>query len=357
MKIEKAMMTSVINKLKPAIPKATLDFPRGILFKDGGFFAFNLEVGVKANLNIDSEENFIIPIEALELIPKLPDGELEIKCKKNNRVSIKCKGIETEYSSLPADDYPALPELSDKRPVSMMNSDEFTKQVNATLYAINEHTSREQLRGLSFKTENGFLNVVGTDTYRVSWYQTKCDDEINFLIPKSAAKQVLKIIEDSDDVAVLHDDKQAIFSVENFQVFTRLLVFNGKGIDFTSLFPKDASGVRVNRSELIKAIDRVITADPNNKEAMLIDIKNTLMTLRGRTDKTAYKEDVNLLEETDMETTIALNPKYLKECLQSYEAEELPITIKDAQSPISIDVPEENLKSLLMITRVRELEG
>ncbi len=355
MKIGKATLVDVINKLKPAIPKTTLGVPRGILLKDHGLFAFNLEIGIKANLELETDESFIIPYEALELILKLPDGVIEIKSKKDHRIVIKCMGIQTEYASLPPEQFPALPEVSPNVSVSMMNCEEFSKQVKATLYAVDDTAQHEFIRGLLFKVENDKLDVIGTDSYRISWYQTECKDELNFRIPKMAVEQVMKIIDGEEEVGVLHDEKIAIFSVKEYQVFTRLLVNETKGVDVRSFFNQKTDPVLVNRRELIESIDRVITiisTNASDKRSMVIDVENTSLKLSAKSDTSDYEETIQLVEPTDLKLKIGINPKYMKDALKSYSVENLALGFTGPVTPILINVEEENLRSLLLPVKI-----
>jgi DNA polymerase III sliding clamp (beta) subunit (PCNA family) len=85
MKIEKSVFAKKLIKLKAAVPnKTTHESLQGILLKDNYLIAYNLEIAVKAKLDIETDESYIIPIKKIDLIIKLQDGIIEIKADNNN---------------------------------------------------------------------------------------------------------------------------------------------------------------------------------------------------------------------------------------------------------------------------------
>ena len=94
--------------------------------------------------------------------------------------------------------------------------------------------------------------MVATDSYRLAEHKLgKHRGKLNFLVPATAASDLLRIIGDSsDEVTITHDDQQVMYKVGDVILVARLI--EGNYPDYRKLIPtKFATVARLAREDFI----------------------------------------------------------------------------------------------------------
>ena len=168
--IERSEIAEKLGKLKSVVPaKTEFEGIKGVLFKDNRLTAYNLELGVISPLKVETEEQFVLPARAIEMIENLPNGPMEITADEKNQVVIKTGGIKNKLLSTPADKFPEVEIVDDCIGSFSIKGGELFDAISAVLYAVPAQNTKPQMTGVLFDSHDGYLNIVGCDGYRMAW--------------------------------------------------------------------------------------------------------------------------------------------------------------------------------------------
>ena len=336
MKIEKSAIASRLGKLKNVISGRTVtDALQGVLFKDNCLTANNLEIGVKANLEIETDETFIIPLKAIELIESLPDGIVEITTDKSHAITIKTEGIKNKFQSFPPESFPAIQSvINDISTVSISSSD-LQDAINSVMYAVAAQHNNQILTGLLFDSSDGVLNIVGCDGFRLAWSKLDYDKEFKFVVPKAAIQKLMSI-GISGEIQVSYDSKTAIFKSKDYIVSTRLL--EGSYLNYKKMFPKYDNTTIIDRTAFIESLRRsMICADDRLKGAVKLQLEESRMHITSNSSVSEYAENIKLEAPIDAPIAIGFNAHYIVDCLRSFSCEKVEVSFGQAVQPMVVD--------------------
>jgi len=346
--IDKATLSAKLNKLKSVVPGKSCTIPalQGVLFSDNTLAAYNLEIAIRTTIDTDTSESFIIPASALDLIPKLPDGEIEI-IEQNNQLTINASGIKSKHSTLPVSEYPSLPVVKTQTK-NTINGAELEKTLTKIIYAVAADIGRPILTGVLFQTEEEDLNIVATDAHRLAWAKIKYNEPADYVVPKLAIQKLLSIGL-AETVEIHHTNNLALFITGEYNIITRLL--EGQYVDYKRVLPNHNNTFKANRKQLQEAVERSLLAINQEKlstNSIMLEIEADQMKLTTKSSVSEYVEYITLSEAAKQSAQIAFNPKYLLESIKSFD-DEIIFYIGTSQQPMLLQ--HENLNSLLLPVR------
>lgn len=341
MLVEKSIIAPKLAKLKTILSKSTAS-TEGVLFKDNCLTATNFEICITSNLDINTDDSFIIPARAIDLIENLPEGTIEIIPDGDN-IRIKAKGINNVFQSVNPNTFPQI-ETESETECGSISCVDFTKAINSVIYAVSDKSPKPILNGIYFESKNGKLNLVGCDGYRMAWVKMDYENEFNFIVPKAHIKNVLSLCK-SDDVHISCSKLNAIFKTDEFTIRSRLL--EGTYIAYESMFTKRGNITAINRQVLVESLKRaIINVEDRNKALLKFNINNKKMTITAESSLSKYMEEIELEKDIIEPLDIGFNGVYLMDCLKALDSEVLEFNFGTGLQPLII---EESDKSSLVL--------
>ncbi len=346
MKIDKQTIAQKIDKIKSVVPtKTPMATIQGILYKEGYLIASNMEMTVKANLEAQGEEIFIIPSKAFDLIKNLPDGEVEITTDNKFAITIKAKGIKNKFQSFDPETFVMMNTTVQEADGISIDSAKFMDAVGKVMYAVSSTTTNQIMNSLCMEAAGGTLNMVGLDGHRISWNQMKYDKEFSLLIPKSAMEKLISL-DIKGNLTISYDKFSAIFTTDEYEVHTRLTA--GEYYKFKQMFQDAPNSTVVYRKELLDALHRAsICADKEGTPVKLSFEKSEIKVSLG-TSTSEYYETVSLQKTIENDIVIGFNPKLVIEALKSFTCENIAIQLNMAKAPMLIEAEDSDLKALVL---------
>jgi DNA polymerase III beta subunit len=321
--IDKSEIAAKLGKIKSAITtKSTIPALQGVLLKDGYLTAYNLEYGITAKLNIISDEQFIIPAKAVDMIDALPDGPIELYTDEESNLIIKTRSIKNRFATAAVADYPDIPSVSEGAPITI-DSEQLTYAVSSVLYAVSVNPSRPALMGVYFEATDGALNFVGCDGYRIAWNKIKMDGSFSFIVPRESVQKMLSVGL-TGDVEISFDTKRAIFRSAEYTVFTRLL--EGNYLQYQKSIPDYKTTVIANRKDLLTCIHRaMICMDNRLKSKVKLEFADKEIGISLSTPSSDYAEAVKLETAYNGSLLIGFNAQFLHDALRYFDCENIEI--------------------------------
>jgi len=317
--------------------------------------ATNLDIGITHFIGskITQEGAITVPARLMQdFVSSLPDSVLNLELT-DNKLHINNDQYQSTINGIVADDFPVMPAIKEgvtwKGPAA-----DFKKALSQVVFAASADDSRPVLNGVYFHLASGQAVVVATDSYRLAEAKlTKTAKDINFLVPASAAQDLLRIISDNDkEVVVTHDEQQVLFQVGDVSLVARLI--EGNYPDYRKLIPSKFETIaKLTRADFI-----------NISKVSALFARESAGSITIKADKETAAVSINAIASQLGENTakadakvtgggeVTLNSRYLIDALNAFGAEEVEFCFNGKLEPCILrSAKEPNYLHLIMPLR------
>ncbi len=331
MRIDKQLFAEKLKRLKVIIPTGGMvESLQGVLVADGMVTANNLNYGMQVPLNIpDCTERFFLPQKAIDLILRLPDGMMDIEVDEDFSVQIRIGNISNKFSGINPDTVPKLPAIK-KSDKTWVDAEEFLTAIKTVIYATEKTHLRPVMAAVALLAEDGLLNIVATDSHRLSWYQMEYLEKLSLIIPTDAAQQLIRA--SLTGKLTIYDNKNnALFETADCRFFTRTVA--EPYVDYQMLFKNmPSSNLTVDKRKLMDSLERASISADNNVVRLHFRSADVL-TVKAQSQYGQFAEDIPV-EGPKEDFTLACNVKYALDALRSHPEEEIKGVVKGPLAPI-----------------------
>lgn len=282
--------------------------------------ATNLEVGINCWIGAKASEEGALTVPARlfsEFITSLPGGNLELSTNDNNLVVV-APHVQSTINGISAEEFPLIPQIKSK-PTLEMPVDQLKDALAQVVIAASTDEARPILTGVYIYNEGTKLNVVSTDSYRLAerrlTLKKKPEIDIKVVIPGRTIQELVRLLDNQEQVSIYIDDNQAMFELDGIQLTSRLI--EGQFPDYRQIIPKTAeTTVELETAEMARITKLASLFARENAGSIRLDIKS-----EGRIDVVANPSQVGentssadcQVEGDDGE--ISLNARYLTDAL------------------------------------------
>ena len=355
------LQDAILIAQKAITGKSTITILEGILIKAQGntltLIGSDKDISIETKLAADIKQPGEIVIDSKifgEIIRKLPNDKVTIETLDNNTVQITCLKSVFNIVYMDADQFPELPKINENQIFSIPQST-LKNMIKGTSFAITQDESRPILQGILFEVNDGHLNLVALDGYRLAVRTELLDtsNSINAVIPGKTLIEVAKILEDSDEnVNITFTTNHILFSLENTKVISRLL--EGEYIKYNSLLPQEYKLlVNIKRQDLQNGIERAsLMSTDSNSNLIKLNIESDTIIITSNSQLGKVREEVAIdLQGESLQ--IAFNSRYILDILKNMEAEEIIMEFTSSVSPCILkDKESDKCKYLVLPVRL-----
>ena len=273
-----------------------------------------------------------------EIIRKVDSEMVEISVV-DDLAKIKSDKSIFSVNCIPAIDYPSIL-FNDSANGQTFSIDalELKSLFDQTLFATSDKESRPILTGLNFKCEGNSLEVVATDTYRLTKKVLTINESLQFnvTVPKAALDDVNKIVELGQNVIVTITDKKVLFNLGDCMINTRII--SGTYPDTSRLIPNEFSQtLSISTKELVGALDRacILLTEKNNVVKLNMDTEEVFVS--SKSSEIGYVvEKLNEYAYEGEKLTISFSAKYLLDAIRALASDEISLHFTGDMKPIII---------------------
>lgn len=272
---------------------------------------------------------------------------------KDQQVFVQTDQSQADFSIIPADEFPVLPEAEDISLFSI-SSNEFLKSMNKVLFSCSTDlsTGRIQQSGVFFEIdhENNELHLVGLDGFRLSKRVTQITEvkeggtQKELIVPGRYLQELVKILQDygTDTIVKVYLSKsnaQIIFMFEDVQFSIGLL--EGPYPEYKKIMPDGYSfRFEVEKKDLehaIKVINTFARGNLGNKTLFDYDLETSTITLQSAVTDIGKGEThmtvANSEGESDLKSAYVL--RFLQDVVNHVSGETL---IFESKGPLAASV-------------------
>ena len=361
--------------------KIGLPIYNGILFevnKDNKvhLFATDLEIGIDCYIPAQVIEDgaVVIPNRIIsELIRKFPEGNIEVESKENNITTIKENNSVYKVLGFSADEFSNFPEIEIKSKIKL--SQEILKDtIQKTIFSASRDENRSFLNGALFKIINNEIEVVTTDSHRLSLKTIpapEIDENIiqegEVIIPYRTLSELYKLLTDEKEVFVEINvgEKQIVFILfpngqkNSIRIYSRLI--EGQFPNYHQIMPKSfKTEIKINTDEFRNKMERIslFVREDLNTVKLKIENKEDVSEKKCEIIIKALSQNIGEAHETIIcfkkgkDIIITFNSKYILDVLKIIKTKNIEIKFNDPLNPVIIH-PEKDKNYLYILMPVR----
>jgi len=225
--------------------------------------------------------------------------------------------------------------------------------INKVEFAVSVDETRYILTGIYMRGQNGVIAVVGTDGFRMAFYQKEIDGLKSFpgmTIPKRSVSEVERVIEENEDVHIVLDDKHVQFSTAKMKIISRII--EGNFPDYENVLPVGNTNIaQVDRNLFFKGLKKVSSIIGRSEPAK-VTFAGDSMTIEAESDIGRAKEVIGMKYDGDS-VVMNFNVKFLLDLVTHLTTDEVTIVAPKAYGAVLFHSKEiDGYKNIVMPIRV-----
>ncbi|HCM52282.1 TPA: DNA polymerase III subunit beta [Candidatus Saccharibacteria bacterium] len=318
--------------------RATLPILSNVLIKTNknrlNLSATNLDIAITQTVGskVEKEGALTVPARLMQdFVNNLPDAVIKLETK-DDKLYIWADRYQSVINGVAADDFPVMPDI--KNGITWKTkTGELKKGLQKIVFAASADDSRPVLTGVLFHVVDNKTIIASTDSYRLAEYKyPTAKTDVNFLLPHTAANDLLRIMTDeAQALTITHDDQQVSFATGDTILVARLI--EGSYPDYQKLIPKKfETAVRLSRAEFMN-ITKVSSLFARESAGSV--------TISAEADKVSINAIASQVGENTASADaqvkgggeVTLNSRYLIEALNVFEGEQIEFCFNGKLEP------------------------
>lgn len=318
----------------------------------------NLDIAVRTMIPATVEEkgSIVVPAQLLsDILKAAPEGAVTLKHDGvSGELKLSIGRGKFSIKTLAVEDFPEFPSVDEKVKL-VLPVTTFVEALTQVLRSVSREETRPVLNGVLFSYADGNLELVSTDSYRLTRRILKIVKG-----PKTTVKQVVpyRVLEEiaklskGKDITIALGEYQARFETTDVNITSRLI--EGTFPEYERLLPDSQKyKINVDRGALQGAITRAaIMAEKNH--AIHLHVGAHAITIRSeQAGVGTSEEDVPIAIETDADMTVAFNSRYCLDGIASIGGNEVVIGMESSTNPaVFYNLKQEDFLYLIMPLRL-----
>ncbi|MDO7883178.1 DNA polymerase III subunit beta [Salinibacterium soli] len=325
--------------------RTTLPILSGVLIEAGDqgltLSSFDYEVSARTQIAAQVDEAGTVLVSGrllADIASRLPNAPVTFTTDEG-RIVVSCGSANFTLLSMPVEEYPTLPEVSEN--AGVVKAEDFAAAIAQVAVAASRDDVTPVITGVQLEVSENNISLVATDRYRVAVREIEWDaatsgiDQATALVPARTLTEIGKTFGHSGTISVAitnTDDRELIAFHADNKTVTSLLI-KGNFPPVKRLFPETVDNYAVlNTAELIESVRRVSLV--LEREAAL----RFSFSLEGLTLEAIGSEQAQASESIDAfltgsDTVVSLKPQFLLDGLSSVHSEFVRISFTKTENP------------------------
>jgi len=244
------------RSLMPILSNIMIDFKK----TDTTIYSTDLELSAIGYIDFKASEERKIVIHGrkfLEILREMDNGEITLQIEENV-LTIKQKQTEIVLSLQDPEEFPEVKKIGGNEEL-IIDGTSFLEMIVMVSFAISTDETRYVLTGMYISGKDGNIVVVGTDGFRMAFYQKPLEGIKSFkgiTIPKRSLSEIERVIDEGENVKLTIEEKHIQISTKNIVVVSR--VIEGSFPDYENVIPQTNDNVvLLNKESFIKGLKKV----------------------------------------------------------------------------------------------------
>lgn len=306
--------------------------------------------------NYEGEGRFAISSKTLlEALKEIPEQPLSFQINMDN-LEITVEYLNGKYSMMGqnADEYPQASSLGDNAVHVAIEANTLLTGVNRCIFATADDELRPVMNGIYFDITTENITLVASDGHKLvrnKTFKSSGNEKAAFILPKKPANLLKNLLpKEEGDVQIEFDDKNAMFTMENYQMVCRLI--EGRYPNYNSVIPSNnPHRATVDRSSFISALRRVSVFSSQASSLIKLSLSENQMKISAQDiDFSTSAEEMLTCQYDGNNMSIGFKSSFLIDILNNIAAQEVVIELADpSRAGVIVPVQQEEDEDLLML--------
>ena len=359
---DKTLLSAAIDGVSRAVTlRSTVPVLEGILLKAEGFSltltGYDLEMGIVTTIEANVLESGEIVLNAKllsDMVRRMPAGQIHITAADNGKTSIQAGVAQFEIQSMPASDFPQLPNTGAEETLTVKTG-VFREMIERTLYAVSQDEKRPAHTGELLEITPEQLTVVALDGFRLAIVDRKvpANKEIRIIVPGKTMTEVLRLLANDDEaeVRICANRRYIVFITAGYTIMSRLI--EGEFLNYNNVIPDGSrTEALLDTKGFIETIERAsLIITERLKNPLRITFTEGKVVVRCQTSLGRVVDEFAAQCQGE-EVEIGFNNRYLLDALRNARTEQVRIQLTGPLSPVKI-LPAEGEDFLYLVLPVR----
>ena len=317
----------------------------GTLFMTASDNDTTLSTSIEVNES-DSDGRFAVSSKTLlEALKEIPEQPLSFHIEPSN-MEITVEYLNGKYSLMGqnADEYPQAQALGSNAVQVTMGAEILMNGVNRSIFATADDELRPVMNGIYFDISTEGITLVASDGHklvRCKTYAARGAEKAAFILPKKPANLLKNLLpKEQGDVQIGFDDRNAMFTLENYQMICRLI--EGRYPNYNSVIPQNnPHRAIIDRALFISALRRVSVFSSQSSSLIKLSLSENQMKISAQDiDFSTSAEETIACQYGGNPMSIGFKSSFLIDILNNISAQNIIIELADP-SRAGVIVPEE----------------
>ncbi|MEK7084924.1 MAG: DNA polymerase III subunit beta [Patescibacteria group bacterium] len=298
----------------------------------------NLEVGFETSIPVKVEKEGVAVVPAKTLVPLLSsisDETIAIEGGENT-IRITSPSSSTNVKCLPVEEFPIIPRIKKERSFTIP-AHLLSLSIRNIISAASTSYTRPELASVHIVSEEkGGMTFVATDSFRLA--EQKVDIGglgASILLPYKNAQELLRIIEDiDDDIEVIYNKNQAVFTAKQLYFVSRLT--EGDFPNYHSILPVSfTTQVVIDKNQLQAALRAASVFSTRLSDVfMKIIAKDGVIEIRSQNSESGEHNSLCRAQVSGEDIESTFNYNYLFDALKSIPHEKVFLGFSGTGKPV-----------------------
>lgn len=304
------------------------------------------QIHTSTNLVIEKEGSILLDGKTFAGAVSKLSGAITIEKMRNN-IKITSDVAEYKLNSMQVDLYPDIDfTISDNE--FKVDGNQFIKALSKVINSTSSNDDRPIFSGVHMFAQGNVIDLVATDSYRLSKSHIELEQEVNInaVVLANTLKTIMKISRNKE-LYISTNNNKVTFRTDNALFVTRII--DGVYPDTNRLIPTYFnSHVYVDRETLINAVDRSSFMKENNVWILKLNAKDDILELITKAQEIGSTYETIEIDLQGDAIELNLNGKYLIDALNALEddmvvfnlvGELQALTVSDSTNQVQLLLP------------------
>lgn len=361
--ISREELNAAISMVQKAIStRSALAILDGILLEAEGndlvLTGYDLETGIECRIpcEVKCPGRLVLRSRLFgDIIRKLPEERVSLEKTEDGPVLIQSGKARYKIDYM-AGEYPKIPEVEKTEQLSV-SQNVLRDMIQETIFAASSDESRPVLNGINLVLEDGKLELVAIDGFRLAVREEDIEDKdktLQYIVPAKAMQEVARILDKSDEPVQLYSSHNYIlFANDKVRLVSRLI--QGEFMNYENIIPQSSmTSIKLQKQDLLDAIERcalIINVDQRRYPITLQSEDDGRLVVSATTDIGNAREELMCHFEGEP-IDVDFNPRYFLDALRNIPDDEIMLDFGGSASSCLIK-PLEGDKFLYLLLPLR----
>ena len=328
---------------------------------DGTLFltASDSETTLSTSLEVienDGDGRFAVSSKTiLEALKEIPEQPLTFEVHKNNlKITFQYQNRKNSLIKQHEENNPQAPALGANAVHVTIGAPVMLGGINRALFATADDELRPVMNGIYFDITTEDITFVASDGHKLVRNKTFVahgDEKAAFILPKKPATLLKNLLpKEQGDVQIDFDDRNAIFTLENYRMVCRLI--EGRYPNYNSVIPQDnPHKVTIDRQMLISALRRVSVFSSQASSLIKLRLSENQIQISAQDiDFSTSAEETLICQYAGNAMSIGFKSTFLIDILNNLTAQEVIVELADpSRAGVIVPAEQEEKEDVLML--------